>query len=231
MTLTLAPTLQTESKPRQSADAATVLALIIMAAAENDFDQSFEYFGGEKEEGVLDGFAADKGRVDETFDSSIFEFSVAESSLLGEITETLCLDYPEQKPEITAVRVSVREQISAMYDDFSQEGAITVTGSIHVKSSTTLTPFRLVLRDKGQNVQRIEALGLCEHLHGAAGDRELLIKLQKSQSNQEFPIANYFCVPKLRPVPLVSWIDTRCSGVEFYDVVSSCPSCLFSRVP
>jgi len=168
-----------------------------------DFDRSFDFFN-EKDDPWKEASASSKQALDTTFDSDVFEFS-ATSSFGGQEEETGSIFFPDDpfmecSPIKAWVRVAIHEQLSAMYDDFSQEGAITVTGSIHVKASEC-APFSLVLKDTTENLQRIEEQvpGVCS----VDNKRVLRVKLDSTHSLQEIPIANYFCLPKLRPVPLV----------------------------
>lgn len=189
-----------------------------MAGAAEDFDRSFEFFEKQQKAGTTRekdvSFCDEFGggiALDTTFESNLFEFSVDECSLQDDHTEnrsTIFSDDIFEQYQETTVQVAVHEQLSAMYDDFSQEGAITVTGSIHVKTPK-VTPFTLVLRDEAHIVQRVEvfvASEVCELLQDGAvgGDRQLRVNLHESQSNEEILIAKYFCLPTLRPVPLVS---------------------------
>jgi hypothetical protein len=168
--------------------------------AYEDFDRSFDFFN----EGDDPWKEASKQALDTTFDSDVFEFS-ATSSFEGQEEETGSIFFPDD-PFLASspikVRVAIHEQLSAMYDDFSQEGAITVTGSIHVKVAESV-PFSLVLNDSAENVQRIEELpDVCS----VDNMRVLQVKLDPTHALEEIPIANYFCLPKLRPVPLVSFV-------------------------
>lgn len=171
----------------------------IMATGAEDFDRSFDYFAthqGGKEDSFQDEFA------DQTFvETDLFEFSAAESSFAE---DDMGKHLSEQPVETTTVRVAVHEQLAALYDDFAQEGAMTVTGSIHVKAAA-VTPFSVLLRDKEQNVQSFEVAGVVSECKlDATGGRELIVELQESQLNHDIPIASYVCAPELRPVPLVS---------------------------
>lgn len=205
----------TDVKPQRSQirqDKLDARYYIIMSAAANDFDRSFDYFeirdGATKNESFLGDEAAGGGETlfDATLENDHFEFSVAEKSLPDAFTGAKATNFPDflgQQLDPSTVYVAAHEQISAKYDDFSQEGTIAVTGSIHVRAATE-NPFTLVLRDNAQNIQYIEGVGACVISQSAAGDRKLRVDLLEAQLNEDVLIANYFCAPKLRPVPLVS---------------------------
>jgi hypothetical protein len=188
--------------------------------AENDFGLSFDHFKAQdgvdtnKDDSFCNGFAeVGKGVLDVTFESDLFEFSVADSSVHedknDEAKSSWFPDFSilqeDQAPQQqqAKVHVAIHEQLSAIYDDFSQEGSISVTGSILVKSAT-MTSFDLTVNDEVKYIQRIEPFEtVCKLGRYSTKDRELLIKLNSLRPNEEFLVANYFCTPKLRPVPLV----------------------------
>jgi hypothetical protein len=193
-------------------------------AGVEDFDRSFNYFASDKGEGddvrpvdsFLEEFAGggEQDLLNTTFESEVFQFPVTDSSLLpsndpSTVSQSLQFavfpegnDQPQNSTPI--VHVNVCEQLSAMYDDLSQEGTVLVTGSICVQSTEKGKRFKLILEDDALNVQRIEST------HAAKSDsrstrtsREILVDLQNAKSSDEVLIAKYFCSHKLRPVPLV----------------------------
>lgn len=129
----------------------------------------------------------------------------------------------EDEKGAIAVQFILSEQVSAMYDDFSQEGAISVTGSIYMKKAIVMIQNNsnnetlcIVLKDVSTNVLRLDLVeSICEDISEVAydngiytSDRVLRINLNSNNvvGDEDILIANYSCIPKVRPVPLVSFI-------------------------
>lgn len=121
------------------------------------------------------------------------------------------------RPRASPVRVFVHEQVSALYDDFSSEGSVSVTGSVRIKASssssrassndnTESSTIFLRLKDPHSCLQRVQQGDdvSCQLTRDDQGQRSLRIKLEKSQASREVHVADFFCVASLRPVPLVS---------------------------
>lgn len=202
----------------------------------DDFDRSFDFFQrkNDGEGNVKDIFKqseqswskGNSGLLDTSLEKDLFEFSATKSSLREKPSKLNI--FPEDpfdkhqtsmssKADTTiTVQIAIHEQLSAMYDDFSQEGAIAVTGSVHVKPTKELkSSFCLVLKEVSANIQKLELKDkLCEDISDKArdnviypSDRILRITLNPKDTDEEdVLIANYSCVTKLRPVPLVSSI-------------------------
>lgn len=133
------------------------------------------------------------------------------------------------------VHVRIHEQVSALYDDFSQDGSIAVTGTIYLQ--TTLPSLVLYLKN-AKYIQRIEerdkvsklvlvasgvgggstASGLTQAPDDFSQDgwtttmttRALKVDLpppalgmMSPAAPTEIPVANFYCIAKARPVPLV----------------------------
>ena len=149
---------------------------------------------------------AGKGLLDVTFESDIFEFSVTDSTAIDG-TNTLPRSsswFPDFSNiiEPTAVDVAIHEQMAATYDDFTQNGAITVKGSIYIR--TAATTFDVTINDDALSIQRLEQIeSICKQRKDKTKTRTLCVQLKSSLPKEEILIANYFCTPKLRPVPLV----------------------------
>jgi hypothetical protein len=185
------------------------------SAGVDDFDRSFDYFvkdhAGGKVDSFLDDFAGSgHDPAIAAFDGDVFQFPATASSpvsdqhqLFQSLQFAAFPDPSQLEGNTPIVHVSIREQLSAMYDDFTQEGSIAVTGSICVKSAQTKR-FHLVVKDEESNVQRLESIRSQKNVLGESGKRELRVDLKGTKPNEEVLVANYFCSPKLRPVPLVS---------------------------
>jgi hypothetical protein len=150
---------------------------------------------------------ASRGLLDVTFESDIFEFSV-EGSTAQDGTNGLPRSsswFPDfsNLTEPTSVDVAFHEQLAATYDDFTQDGAISVTGSIYIRTAAT-APFDLTINDDTESIITIEPLDtVCKQVKNKSTSRILRVELKSSRPKEEILIANYFCGPKLRPVPLV----------------------------
>jgi hypothetical protein len=125
------------------------------------------------------------------------------------------------------VHVAMHEQLSAIYDDISDDPACQVEGSIHVKPSPELanSPFSLVLRDLMGHLKSVKqhrvgggghgtgdsSLSYCQDVTDKVSrqglhksDRVFRVMLPPNVlSNGEVPIAQYICSSRVRPVPLV----------------------------
>jgi hypothetical protein len=147
-----------------------------------------EQEGNIKDDSFCNDFVqAGRGLLDVTFESDIFEFSVTDLTAVdgANALPRSSSWFPDFSHivEPTAVDVAVHEQLAATYDDFTQNGAITVKGSIYIR--TAATTFEVTIKDE------------------KAKARTLHVELKSSHPKDEILIANYFCTPKLRPVPLV----------------------------
>jgi ribosomal protein L24E len=187
------------------------IILLTMSAGES-YGASFESHKSQQEDGVKDDsfcndfVQAGKGLLDVTFESDIFEFSVTDSTAkdaANSLPRSLSW-FPDFSNiiEPTTVDVAVHEQVAATYNDFTQNGAITVKGSIYIR--TAATSFELMINDESQNIQQFDPIeSICTQKNDKAKNKILRIELKSSLPKDEILIANYFCTPKLRPVPLV----------------------------
>jgi hypothetical protein len=185
------------------------------SAGVDDFDRSFDYFVkhhvGGKVDSFLDDFAGSgQDPANAAFDGDVFQFPATASSpdsdqhqLFQSLQFAAFPDPSQLEGNTPIVYVAIREQLSAMYDDFTHEGSIAVTGSICVKSTQTKR-FHLVVKDEESNIQRLESIRSQKSVLGESGKRELRVDLKGTKPLEEVLVANYFCSPKLRPVPLVS---------------------------
>jgi hypothetical protein len=187
------------------------------SAGVDDFDRSFDYFVKDHVGGKVDSFLDDftgsgQDPAHAAFDGDVFQFPATASSPASDQHQLFhplqFAAFPVSDPsqlegDAPVVHVAIREQLSAMYDDFTQEGSIAVTGSICVKSAQTKR-FHLVVKDEESNIQRLESIRSQKNVLGESGKRELRVDLKGTKPSEEVLVANYFCSPKLRPVPLVS---------------------------
>lgn len=166
-----------------------------------------QHEGNVKDDSFCNDFVqAGKGLLDVTFESDIFEFSVTDSTAIGGANALPRSSswFPDFSSliEPTAVDVALHEQMAATYDDFTQNGAITVKGSIYIR--TAATTFEVTINDDTQSIQRIEPIEpICKQRKDKTSAGTLRVELKSSRPKDEIHIANYFCNPKLRPVPLV----------------------------
>lgn len=198
--------------------------LVVMA---EDFERSFDLFPADDTAAMGGGWNYNSS-LDTSMEEDNFEFSATKADLEEETNRidgdrikrisfnTQNVASSSAKPnDDVSVRVTMHEQLSAMYDDFSQEGAISVTGSIHIKPSREInSPFCLIIKEASGNVQKIEHNeSCCQDISEKAydngvyqSDRVLRIQLNpKVEDEDEILVASYSCVTKLRPVPLVSF--------------------------
>jgi hypothetical protein len=109
-----------------------------------------------------------KDLLEVTFESDLFEFSVEDAPADGSLILperksswfpdfSILQDQDDRSPEPMKVHVSVHEQLSAIYDEFSQEGSISVCGTVHVKSASAIS-FQLAFDDDEKFIQSIEAV-------------------------------------------------------------------------
>lgn len=175
----------------------------------NDFDRSFELF--EKNKDI--SFALNETNFDDSFDSAGYHFAattlVSETCFDDESQLDRSMLFPNDPFQPSRdveeiIRVAMHEQIAAMYDDFSQDGSITVTGSIYVKATMDV-PFTLQLQDELLNLQRVEPYPGCQLVRDDLGNRILKVELTKSKLFREVCIADFLCIANLRPVPLVRY--------------------------
>jgi len=218
-----------------------------MASSVNDFDRSFELFEHGNVEASFNN--TQETSFDTSFDSLGFAFSAAIATTVvnddedDDPTLDRSMLFPEDpffsEPgatsttphQVDAVRVSLQEQVSALYDDFSQEGSVTVSGEIHVKAAST-DPITLKLIDKGNNLQRVQLLD--QHDHSTAdtssngvscqlvrdddGVRILRVQLDKAKLFRDVHVADYFATTTLRPVPLVSKFMTMMLAASYASI-------------
>ena len=176
---------------------------------------------------------AGKGLLDVTFESDIFEFSVTDSTKeLDGPRHTASFPrssswFPDFSNHIepTAVDVAIHEQMAATYDDFTQNGAITVHGSIYIR--TAATTLEVTIQDDEQCIQQWEPMeSICRvqpqsskshHKNSSSNNSTttLRVELKSSRPKDEIRIANYVCSPKLRPVPLVRFVHALVVVLEF----------------
>lgn len=179
------------------------------------FDQSFDLFFETDDKGWKESGTWGANAFDTSFESDPFEFSAVGSSFHPAPTHsaTLFPTDPFGKSGKPTVQVAILEQLSALYDDVSTEGSISVEGSVFVKPSKLLTnlPFCLVLRDLLDHVERCEEKSaVCHNINDKVSrkglhksDRVFRVTLPR-QVATEVAIMDYVCVPTLRPVPIVS---------------------------
>jgi hypothetical protein len=167
----------------------------------DDFDRSFDFFASH---------AASESFQNTTIDSDNFQYSVTKQEPVFDKQNILFPDFESDFFSLSTsstVRVAIQEQLSAMYDDFSQEGSITVTGSVHILPTTNATssPLNLLIKDSDDCIQRVEdASENCQTNDSGNGTFTLRVNCSDLSSQQETRLVNYFCAPKLRPVPIVS---------------------------
>ena len=217
--------------------------------ATEDFDRSFEFFADPKNN---DSFAihtqsnpnsptrTSRASEETSFDSRAFAFSVTKQEPnkqqqqheqqpnQHDTDELFSPPLSDTAPSITSadndIQIIIQERLSAMYDDFSQEGAVTVTGSVHVALPSTnkphkqqqqqqeQVPYRLVLQDNAHRIHRVqEQKEVCKRRANANGQRvfEILSSSSSETSTDPTLVLHYFCVPKLKPVPLVRFLYER----------------------
>jgi hypothetical protein len=147
------------------------------------------------------------------------------------------------------VQVRIHEQVSALYDDSSQDGSIAVTGTIYLQ--TTLPSLVLYLKN-AKYIQRIEEReNVSQNVLATSGvgggstapdnfssqdgwtssaaasanstttmmTRALKVDLppppalgmMSAMAPTEIPVANFYCIAKARPVPLVRMKESSSS--------------------
>ena len=176
------------------------------------FERSKFAKGGQENPYCNDFLLAGKDFMDVTFESDLFEFSVDDVSpdggpILAERKSSWFPDFSIlQEPENSAqepmkVHVSVHEQLSAIYDEFSQEGSISVAGSVYVKSVSAAS-FQILFNDDAKCIQRITPVeSICRPM--VSNEPGLHVELHPLHSNEELLVSTYSCDSKLKPVPLV----------------------------
>lgn len=175
----------------------------------DDFDRSFEYF---EQHSSVSPFDSVKRHEESDFDPSFSSFNFSATFSHEETEEEIFNDEESDRNVFRGQQggqqadIRIHEQVSALYDDFSQDGAIAVTGTIYLQ--TPLQSLSLNLKNT-RYIQRIEErANLCQlspqKKHGVT-TRNLKVQLQEKgmASIAEIPIANFYCVAKARPVPLV----------------------------
>jgi hypothetical protein len=159
------------------------------------------------------------GGPESSFDNVPFDFSADPStareaeqeshSFVSKVTNV-------SSPVTSLVKVYIHEQLAAQYDDVSNEGEMSIEGTIYVQAmGRSSTPFCIVLRDLLGQIDHVEEqVDVCynvtdrvsfQGLHRS--DRILRITLNTSTASpfRETIVLKYFCIPTLRPVPLVSF--------------------------
>eukprot|EP00977_Amphora_coffeiformis_P013648 scaffold3608_cov183-Amphora_coffeaeformis.AAC.35 len=163
----------------------------------------------------------------DTVETDVFEFSAGESDLHqtpsdvelslfrggGHKVATERRNNNKGGASLPVVAVAVHEQLSAIYDDVSQEPSCHLEGTIHVKSSTDMSrhPFCLVLRDLLGHIDVLEdrpavAKDVSKEISRKGlhrGDRVMRVSLPSTSKGKAVQIARYICTTGLRPVPLV----------------------------
>lgn len=154
-----------------------------------------------------------KDLLEVTFESDLFEFSVEDappdgSLILPERKSSWFPDFSilqeqeDPSPKPMKVHVSVHEQLSAIYDEFSSEGSISVSGTVYVKAASAIS-FQLTFDDSEKLLQSIEVVeSICGPTKSKT-DPILRIELHPLHANEEIMVATYTCETQLRPVPLV----------------------------
>lgn len=143
--------------------------------------------------------------------------------------------------EMQTVRVNIREQLVAFYDDgVSMEGSVRVEGCVQVEpligSTIINTSFDLVVRDLLEQVEQVDIVDVsCQDAshsisqHGLHHtDRVFHVMGQSLSSRQRddtgsIALLNYTCTPALRPVPLVRhhFIEYRLPPIPFSHSLTS----------
>ena len=115
------------------------------------------------------------------------------------------------------VHVVLKERLSILFDDTTKDPICKVVGSIYVKpTKRKIGSFCLTVRDKRAHIEHWdEQNSRCRnitasvpHLALDPGDQVFLISLNREHQQQdrglEAPIVSYTCIPRLRPMPMVS---------------------------
>jgi hypothetical protein len=166
-------------------------------------------------------FSTDNGNVDSLLLEELLVDDQHQHLDNGEGEEASRLFFPSaddffrEVPEDPAtVHVAIHEQLSAIYDDISEDPACQVEGSIHVKPSAEMgnSPFSLVLRDLMGHLKNVkDRTDFCQDVTDKVSrqglhksDRVFRVMLPPNVlANGEVPIAKYICSSRVRPVPLV----------------------------
>jgi hypothetical protein len=163
-----------------------------------DFDRSFDFFQSkvDAEENKVqqiwnqdNSWIINETSLDTSFEGDMFEFSAAKSNPDSKDQTTVrknvlfpadpfVKEQQQQNVEekgAVSVQFAISEQVSAMYDDFSQEGAISVTGSIHMKPTEKIkSTICLVLKEVSTNVLRLDHVeSTCEDISEVAYENGL----------------------------------------------------------
>lgn len=206
-----------------------------------DFDRSFDFFQNQVDVTVeadkiwnIDRkWVVNSEAFDNSFEQDLIEFSVTRPSPQRQINlsnvgstqnksnELLDVAFKKEKPKTTKfsdqdcvpVKIVIHEQLTAMYNDFSQDGEISCVGSIFVHPAPALaSSFCLVVKDMLSQVQKVDINNdVCEEISTTPSNcgirnSEQIIKLtlNKNLDGRDILVANYSCISQLRPVPLVS---------------------------
>lgn len=113
------------------------------------------------------------------------------------------------------VGVVVKERLSILYDEATNEPSCKVTGDIYVKpTNRKLNSFALTVRDSRDNVEDWDernrrcrnVTAAVPHLALDPSDQVFSISMKRDHQNElglENPVVSYSCIPRLRPMPLV----------------------------
>ena len=155
------------------------------------------------------------GNQSSSFDNDPFDFTAIQSTARTptEANPPFVVSQPRVASQATPiVKVYLHEQLAARYDDVSSEGVVNIEGTIYVQATgRSSTPFCLVIRDLLDQIEHIEEhADVCYNMTNRVSlkglhqsDRVLRITLNQGSTFRETIVLKYFCVPTLRPVPLV----------------------------
>jgi hypothetical protein len=123
------------------------------------------------------------------------------------------------------IKVSVKERLSILFDEATNNPTCRVVGKIHIKPMTTarrrdnkydddeVDSFCLTIGDKRAQIEHWdEQQSHCQNITASVphhaidpGDQVFLVSLKdkNGSSNLEAPIVGYTCIPRLRPMPMV----------------------------
>ena len=113
------------------------------------------------------------------------------------------------------VGIVVKERLSILYDEATNEPTCKVVGSVFVKpTNRKLDSFALTVRDSRNHVEHWdERNSRCRNITAAvphlaldASDQVFSISMKRDHQNDlglDTPVVSYSCISKLRPMPLV----------------------------
>jgi hypothetical protein len=131
------------------------------------------------------------------------------------------------------IHVVLEERLSILFDDSTKDPICRIVGRIFVrlppeteKRKCTIDSFCLTIRDKRAHIEHWDnGNSRCHnitagvpHLSLDPGDQIFLVKLTGDQNELEEPIVGYTCIPRLRPMPMVSFLDHYASRVLCSDI-------------